>query len=327
MADPAGITFAIDVSHFQENLNMAAVRAAGFDLVIAKVGQSAGGKYRDSIDSMYDTHKRNAIANGMLFSAYWYLGNSRTPSQNAIACKQAMGETQTPVMLDWEVGSGNGQFLIDCYHAFVSVGLNVWLTYAPNWYWKSQGQPNLAGLPPLSSSRYPDNIAGDKFAEYDDVPASYWNGYGGLETMLIQFTSVGRIPGYGGNLDMQAFRGSRDELEARMYGLTLELPEGMDMGPQDHEYPAQSDRQYHHRTIETRSKSAVVGDVFFAISSGYHPMNDVNVFFNGVAAPIHIDQIDADSRQYWVVPDGCESISWEYNCAGPSGSNLVYGPR
>lgn len=325
--DPTGVTFAIDCSHHQDVLNMTAVRNAGFDLVIARVGQAKGGKYADTKDRRYQTHKTNAINAGLLFSAYWYIGNGRTPAENASMCADWMEDASVPVMLDWEDGSGNGQFLKDTYFAFIARGLNVWLTYGPRWYWQAQGSPNLAGLPPLSSSRYPDNVAGDKFSEYSHVPASYWNGYAGLETLLIQFTSVGRISGYSGNLDMQAFRGSRDELEARMYGFTLELPEGMDMGPQDHEYPASDETQYHHRTIETRSKSAVVGDVWFAISSGYQPIYDLHVFFNGVQAPISMAALGKDTRAVWPVPDGCESISWEYNCAGPSSSVVVYGPR
>ncbi|WP_370944138.1 hypothetical protein AB5J62_34220 [Amycolatopsis sp. cg5] len=98
-------------------------------------------------------------------------------------------------------------------------------------------------------------------------------------------------------------------------------------GPQDHEYGPSDDKQYHHRTIETRSISAVVGDVWFALSAGYQPMTDMVVYFNGKQAPIEIPSIDADTRLVWPVPDGCESISWEYYCKGPSSSAVIYGKR
>ncbi|MFD8499857.1 hypothetical protein [Amycolatopsis sp. NPDC059657] len=98
-------------------------------------------------------------------------------------------------------------------------------------------------------------------------------------------------------------------------------------GPLDHAYEPSDERQYHHRTIETRSISSVVGDVWFSVSAGYADMDDVFLFFNGVQAPIHLPKIPKDTRQVWAVPDGCGSISWEYHCTGPSSSAVIYGNR
>jgi hypothetical protein len=98
-------------------------------------------------------------------------------------------------------------------------------------------------------------------------------------------------------------------------------------GPQDHEYPPSGDRQFHHRTIETRKTSQIVGDVWFALSSGYQDLADLHLYFNHEQAPIVLASVPKDTRKWWPVPDGCESISWDYVCAGPSSSSLVYGPR
>lgn len=95
----------------------------------------------------------------------------------------------------------------------------------------------------------------------------------------------------------------------------------------DHEYAPSSVRQYHHRTIETRSISQVAGDAWFAVSSGYQDMTDFHLYFIGVESPIVIPTITKDTRKWWSIPDGCAGISWDYLCSGPSGSNLVYGPR
>ncbi|WP_051790990.1 N-acetylmuramoyl-L-alanine amidase [Amycolatopsis jejuensis] len=95
----------------------------------------------------------------------------------------------------------------------------------------------------------------------------------------------------------------------------------------DHEYQPSQDRQYHHRTIETRSRSQVVGDAWFSLSAGYQDITDLHLYFNHALAPIVIDRVPKDTRRWFAVPDGCESISWDYVCTGPSSSNLVYGPR
>lgn len=88
--------------------------------------------------------------------------------------------------------------------------------------------------------------------------------------------------------------------------------------------PGGAARQYRHRTIETAKKSQVVDEVWFSLSSGYNDITDLNVYLNGVHAPIHLDALAANTRAWWQVPDGCESISWDYVCAGPTASNLVY---
>ena len=95
------------------------------------------------------------------------------------------------------------------------------LLYIPRWYWQQIGSPSLAGLPPLWSSRYPDNVVGTLADEWADVPAHFWNGYGGLDVLLLQFTSSARIAGYQ-PLDASAFRGTRAQLAARMGGQTEE---------------------------------------------------------------------------------------------------------
>jgi GH25 family lysozyme M1 (1,4-beta-N-acetylmuramidase) len=88
--------------------------------------------------------------------------------------------------------------------------------------------------------------------------------------------------------------------------------------------PAGTGRQYHHRTIEVGSKSQVINEVWFSLSSGYNDIADLHVYLNGVQAPIHLDKVAANTRAWWPVPDGCESISWDYVCPGPTASNLVY---
>jgi hypothetical protein len=96
----------------------------------------------------------------------------------------------------------------------------------------------------------------------------------------------------------------------------------------DHEYPASADRQFHHRAIQTSVDSAVVmGGVWFELSAGYHDITDLNLYFNKFQAPIHMDKITKDQPYQWKVPEGCDSISFDYICTGPSSSLMIYGSK
>lgn len=132
---------------------------------------------------------------------------------------------------------------------------------------------------------------------------------------IHQYTSRGHVQGIDGPVDLNwAFPNAR-----------LFLPED-DMMQQQFPFEAKEGMQYHHMPIETRAISQVVGDVWFSISSGYHPMTQVTVFFNGFSQ-VNLARVEADDRQWWPVPNGCESISWQYECRGPSGACLVTGRR
>lgn len=228
MADATGILFGADVSHHQNSLPPAAL--ANLSFLIARTAQAKGGKYNTTKDLMYGTHKANALRAGLLFSAYFYIGVGLTPQQNVDLHASIEPDRNIPVMLDWEEGSGDGAFLRAVHRAFVANGYRVWSIYGPNWYWKAQGQPSLADLPPLVSSKYPDMVPGPLASEWAAAPASYWNGYGGNTVVMVQFTSSGRINGYNGNLDLNAFRGSRDQLAALWGGQATTQPVHEDEG-------------------------------------------------------------------------------------------------
>lgn len=214
MANSAGVLFGADVSHHQAALDVGSLRTGGVEFVIARTAQAPGGKYGKTIDRMYATHKANALRAGQLFSSYFYLGSGLSAEGNANLHASIEPDRKVPVMLDWEEGSGNGAFLAACVGAFQNAGYYVWGTYAPRWYWQAQGSPSLAGLPPLVSSRYPDMAPGSLPSEYAGTPEAYWSGYGGNSVQVLQFTSGGRVPPYGGNLDLNAFKGTRAQLAA-----------------------------------------------------------------------------------------------------------------
>jgi len=200
------VLFGIDVSHHQgTTLNFMALRQAGVEFAFLKATE--GGSF---VDSRFQTNLRNARAAGMLVGAYHYVRESTTVEAQRDHVRRVV-PLDVPVVLDVEAGSGTVEHARRLVLALRRIGYHVPLLYLPRWYWQELRQPDLSGLPPLWSSRYPDNVIDDLVDEFARVPAHYWNGYGGLDVAVLQFTSSARIAGHA-PLDANAFRGTRPQL-------------------------------------------------------------------------------------------------------------------
>ena len=204
--------FGIDVSHHQgAGLDFSALRRAGVEFAFIK--SSEGDSFTDP---QFEANLDRARKAGMLVAAYHYVRAGATAALQAGRVSRVV-PPDVPVIPDVESGSGN----VSMVRAFVSelrrFGYTVPLLYLPRWYWQQIGSPPLDGLPPLWSSRYPDNVAGTIDREYAGVPSTYWNGYGGLGVAVLQFTSSAEIAGRG-PFDANAFKGTREELSARLGG-------------------------------------------------------------------------------------------------------------
>jgi lysozyme len=207
------VTFGIDISHHQDlGLDLAQCRREGIEFVFLKATEGAG-----FVDPEFAANLAEARAAGMLVAAYHYVRSNASAGAQVGNIQRAV-PLDVPVIPDVEANSGGIDLVSDVVGMLRLAGYTVPLTYLPRWYWQQLGQPSLAGLPPLWSSRYPDNIVGSLGDEWADVPAHYWNGYGGLDVAVLQFTSSARIAGHA-PLDANAYRGTRDEL-AELLGYT-----------------------------------------------------------------------------------------------------------
>jgi lysozyme len=205
----------IDVSHHQgSTLDFSRFRQeSGIEFAFLKATEGAG-----FVDSEFTNNLRRAKAAGMLVAAYHYQ-RADASIGDQVANVRHLVPLECPVILDVEANSGSVAMTRGLVEALNLTGYRVPLSYIPRWYWQQIGSPDLRGLPPLWSSRYPDNLPGSPADEYADVPASYWAGYGGLSVAVLQYTSSGRIPGYSGNLDLNAYQGTRAGLQALLYGM------------------------------------------------------------------------------------------------------------
>ena len=203
------VTFAIDISHHQDkSLSLAQARRDGCELAILKAGEGSS-----FVDEDFASNLAEARAAGQLVAASWYQRANASAAAHVAKIRQVV-PLDVPIIPDVEANSGGVQLTRDLVAQLRAAGYRVPLLYLPLWYWRDHlGSPSLAGLPPLWSSRYPDNVVGLLATEWAAVPASYWNGYGGLDVALLQFTSSARIAGYA-PLDASAFRGTRDQLAA-----------------------------------------------------------------------------------------------------------------
>jgi len=82
--------------------------------------------------------------------------------------------------------------------------------YIPQWYWDGADTTFCDWLWP---SHYLTGTSTPR-ALYPGVPASWWDGYGGLPASLLQFTSSGVVAGVTGLVDCSAYRGTPAELRA-----------------------------------------------------------------------------------------------------------------
>lgn len=208
--------FGIDVSHHQGgSLNFVAFKKAGVEFAFLKSTESSG-----FIDAQFVTNLARARSAGMLVAAYHYVRNGVTAAAQVANVARAVPK-DVPVIPDIEANSGSVALAREFVDELRAAGYRVPFTYLPRWYWQQIGSPSLVGLPPLWSSRYPDRKIQDIAKEFNDVPATYWNGYGGLKVAVLQFTSSANVAGVQ-PLDANAYPGTRAELTAALGGQSQE---------------------------------------------------------------------------------------------------------
>ncbi|WP_165821719.1 GH25 family lysozyme [Mycobacterium colombiense] len=186
---------------------VAEVVKEGFSWIEAKA--SEGSTFADpTFPAIYQA----CLANDIPVVAYHYVDTSNPDSQ-ASNCKAALNGADVGIMLDWETNGGDFSNYEAVWHAFTNAGLTIVLEYIPQWYWESQGSPDLSAVSVkgMVSSNW---VNGSGYA-YNLYPGDSWGGwasYGGVTPVILQFTSQAQVAGM--SLDADAFRGSLADLKA-----------------------------------------------------------------------------------------------------------------
>lgn len=218
-------TFGVDVSHHQGGLKLAAVKATGCRFVYAKA--SEGATYRDP---MFWDWQRAAERLGLLFAAYHFVSD-RAADEQAANYAAAVPDKSIPVVLDVEPGASARPSIGLAERVRSELerrGYRVTLVYLPGWYAAQLGATKLPDGWRVIQSRYPSTRAGGHRELYPGDDHEAWGQpVAGRLPVLWQFASSARFPGHSGSVDVNAFRGTRDELAAngwfKNYG---EAPQG-----------------------------------------------------------------------------------------------------
>ena len=190
----------IDISHHQKGINLGAIDT---DFVICKATEGNG-----YTDEMCDTFYQKAKSLGKKLGVYHFarpdLGNSAEAEADWFV-KETLGYHKEAILvLDWE--SGNLQDTtwarkwLDRVYSKTGVRPVIYMSASvmrsANW------GDVVAGDYGLWVANYGSNNGTPQESVFDRYPLKYWSFYA-----LWQYTSVGRLNGYNGNLDLNYFSG------------------------------------------------------------------------------------------------------------------------
>lgn len=211
--------FGIDISEWQNGLSLARAKAEGIEFVIIRTND---GTHRDLI---FNSHLQDAEANGLLIAAYWFVRNPSEGSSFAqqvdVIDAQMAGRRDIPIWLDIETPAGFTGSLVHQAKAelqrrgYRCPGI---YTYVPYWESMAGGEPSLNGLGSLWVAAYGANRHGSPAALYPGDGHAQWRyPLGDKLPDIWQYGSNAAVAGFP-SVDINYFRGTRDQLKALFYG-------------------------------------------------------------------------------------------------------------
>lgn len=202
----------IDTSKYQdEPLDWTRIKDAGYDFVFVRYGHGDGSD-NSGKDEWFDRHFNAAKQAGLMVGAYWYMWSMNIPAQVALFANYDPTWGDLPMAVDIEQTSIHENSL----KLFLTELKRV-TGRRPIIYTRKNILDNLTGVTANKDwlkeyeiwvAQYP-SVVGE---HPSDLPKGYSN------YQFWQFTSEGRIPGYSGDVDINQFNGTVEDLCCR-YGL------------------------------------------------------------------------------------------------------------
>jgi GH25 family lysozyme M1 (1,4-beta-N-acetylmuramidase) len=193
----------IDVSEFQGNIDWNQVKASGIVFAIARVDD---GFY---MDKKFDQNWAGMKAAGLIRGAYQFFEPGDDPNALADIMIQKMGPLgpgDLPPTLDVEVTDGQPPSVINDH-------IHIWM---------DKVQAATGRVPIIYTGKYfwNDNVGSGDFADHPLWLAAYVqpncpstpNAWGGWT--MWQYNDNGSIPGIAGNVDVDMFNGTMEQLQA-----------------------------------------------------------------------------------------------------------------
>lgn len=217
-----GVLFGVDVSEHQDGMSLTRAAAEGIAYAIVR---TTDGTYRDRT---YRSHIEDAENGGLVTAAYHYL---RAPSEGTSVAEQVaasvavMGDLCRPVWIDVETEAGvHVNDIRECKRRFEDAGVRVIGCYSYVPYWENRvkpGEPDSHEFGAFWVAAYGANRSGKPSVLYPGNSHRQWDyPLGNQRPAVWQFGSRGLVAGYA--VDVNAFRGTRDQLRALFYGVPLD---------------------------------------------------------------------------------------------------------
>lgn len=190
--------FGVDASHYQSGLPVSSLRGQGFSFLVAKATQ--GSNWRDAAFPYFLAQAKQA---GLLFAAYHYLEVGSYSAQAANTARVV--PPAVPVWVDVEGGTTRDQAYAYATEAR-SRGLTVAGIYnasqppAEYGWWRA-----AYGIDPTGAAPY-------AYAANGGDRSDKWSAGTTRHPDIWQFCQHGRIAGYGGDVDLNAYRGTLQQL-------------------------------------------------------------------------------------------------------------------
>jgi lysozyme len=220
------VIYGVDVSYYQGLPDWRQVYNAGIRFAFSKVSEST-----DYVNSTW-AHNRAGMETltGFVPGAYHFLRSTTDPAEQARHFAAAAGDlSKWAVMLDVEPITDQDGKVVSMPSAAqaktwvtelkAKAGGHKVLGYFPRWYWRELGEPDLSFFDGLCGSEYVSGT-GTAATLYTRVPSAWWEPYGGENVVTLQFSSSATVPGISGKVDVNAYRGTVDELRAALIGTT-----------------------------------------------------------------------------------------------------------
>ena len=191
----------IDVSQYQGTIDWTAVKQSGRLFAITRIGDGYGQ------DPTFDRNWQGIKANGMIRGAYQYFRPGRDPGMQADIVVAKVGRLQAgdlPVTADVEADDGVAP-------ATIAANLRTWM---------NRVQAGTGKVPMIYTGPY---FWDNKVQSRDFTGNALWVANWGVNCPSLpaawpgfrawQYSSTGRVPGISGDVDLDRFNGSAQDLQ------------------------------------------------------------------------------------------------------------------
>lgn len=212
--------FGVDVSEHQDGMSLGRAAAEGMKFAIIR---TTDGTYKDRC---YRSHLDDAEGAGLVTAAYHYLRNpseGTSVAQQVQASLEVMGDKKRPMWLDCETNAGlSVDHIREFKQRFEAAGVRVIGAYSYVPWWEGRiigGEPDSHEFGAFWVAAYGANTSGAPAAIYRGDNHHQWAyPLGNQKPSLWQFGSNAQVAGH--SVDINAYRGSIEELRALFTGTT-----------------------------------------------------------------------------------------------------------